>query len=257
MSPNPFLKIVQITYSMIVWLFLIISLVPLFAIDFIVWLFTFWWDKRTWVLHRYSIFWALIYVWANPLWKISIKGRENIRKKKTYVIISNHQSALDIVVLYRLYTHFKWIAKRELFSVPFVGWNLQLNRHVPIDRNSSRSALKMMQKALNHLNQGSSILIFPEGTRSTDGAIKRFKDGAFIIAKKAEVAILPVVINGTLETLPKSGMVGGRQTFIIKVLPEIPYESFKDKSNSEIAKEMQELMTSEHKKIAPKYYESL
>lgn len=254
MSPNPFLKIVQIIYSVFVWLFLIISCFPLFTIDFIIWLFTFWWDKRTWVLHRFSIFWALIYVWLNPLWKINIKGTENIRKKKTYVIISNHQSALDIVVLYRLNTHFKWIAKRELFKVPFVGWNLMLNRHVPIDRGSTRSALNMMQKAVDHLNQGSSILIFPEGTRSTDGSIKRFKDGAFIIAKKAEVAILPVVTNGTLETLPKSGLVGGRQTFEIRVLPEIPYDSFKDKSPTDIAQEMQQLMVDEHKKIAPKYY---
>jgi 1-acyl-sn-glycerol-3-phosphate acyltransferase len=254
MSTNPFLKIVQIIYSIIVWLFLIISCFPLFIIDFVIWLFTFWWDKRTWILHRFSIFWALIYVWLNPLWKINIKGRENISKKKTYVIISNHQSALDIVVLYRLFTHFKWIAKRELFKVPFVGWNLMLNRHVPIDRNSSQSALIMMQKAVDHINQKSSILIFPEGTRSNDGSIKRFKDGAFIIAKKANVAIIPIVLNGTLETLPKSGMIGGRQTFTIHVLPEIPYDSFKDKSPTDIAKEMQQLMIDEHKKIAPKYY---
>ncbi|NOU19805.1 MAG: 1-acyl-sn-glycerol-3-phosphate acyltransferase [Bacteroidales bacterium] len=254
MRTNPFLKIVQIIYSIIVWSFMIISCFPLFIVDFIIWLLTFWWDKRTWVLHRYSIFWALIYVWLNPLWKINIKGGENIKKKKTYVIISNHQSAMDIVVLYRLLTHFKWIAKRELFKVPFVGWNLRLNKHVPIDRNSPKSALEMMQKAVNHLNQGSSILIFPEGTRSEDGVIKRFKDGAFIIAKRAEVAILPVVINGTLETLPKSGMVGGRQTFVIHVLPEIPYDSFKDKSLADISKEMHQLLTEEHKKIAPKYY---
>lgn len=254
MSTNPYIKIVKAAYSIFVWLFLAISCFPLFAIDFIIWLLTFWWDKRTWVLHRYSIFWALIYVWLNPLWKINIKGRENIRKGKTYVIISNHQSALDIVVLYRLYTHFKWIAKRELFNVPFVGWNLRLNRHVPIDRNSPRSAVLMMQKAIAHLKQGSSILVFPEGTRSEDGTIRRFKEGSFVIAKKAEVAILPVILNGTLETLPKSGMIGGRQTFIIHVLPEIPYESFKDKSPADIAKEMQQLLTEEHKKIAPKYY---
>ena len=254
MSPKPFLKIVQIIYSIFAWVFLIITCFPLFLFDFIIWLLTFWWDKRTWILHRYSIFWAMFYIWCNPLWKIDIKGRKNIRKRKTYVIISNHQSALDIVILYRLGTHFKWIAKRELFKVPFVGWNLILNRHVPVDRNSSRSAMVMMKKAVDHLKQGSSILVFPEGTRSGDGAIKRFKDGAFIIAEKAEVAILPVVINGTLETLPKSGMIGGRQTFTIHVLPEIPYDSFKGKSPSEIAKEMQQLMIEEHKKIAPKYY---
>jgi len=254
MGTNLFLKIVKIIYSFIVWVILIVSCFPLFAIDFIIWLLTFWWDKRTWILHRYSIFWALIFVWANPLWRIDIRGRKNINRKKTYVIISNHQSALDIVILYRLFTHFKWIAKRELFKVPFIGWNLTLNRHVAIDRNSSRSAVQMMQKATAHIKQGSSILIFPEGTRSQDGAIRRFKDGAFIIAKKAEVAILPVVINGTLETLPKNGMVGGRQIFDIRVLPEIPYESFKDKSPADIAKEMHQLLTDEHKKIAPKYY---
>lgn len=254
MASNVFRKIVQIIYSIIVWSFLVVSCFPLFAIDFIIWLLTFWWDKRTWVLQRYSIFWAMIFIWGNPLWKIDIRGRKNIKKRKTYVIISNHQSALDIVVLYRLYTHFKWVAKRELFKVPFVGWNLTLNRHVAVDRSSSKSALQMIQKSIAHLKQGSSILIFPEGTRSEDGQIRRFKDGAFIIAKKAEVSILPVVINGTLETLPKSGMVGGKQVFDIRVLPEIPYESFKDKSPADIAKEMHELLTEEHKKIAPKYY---
>lgn len=254
MSANPFLKIVKIIYSVLIWLILIISCFPLFAIDFIIWLLTFWWDKRTWILHRYSIFWALIFIWGNPLWKIDIRGQKNINRKKTYVIISNHQSALDIVILYRLYAHFKWIAKRELFKVPFIGWNLILNRHVAIDRNSASSAVLMMQKAITHIRQGSSILIFPEGTRSEDGAIRRFKDGAFVIAKKAEVAILPVILNGTLEAVPKNGMIGGKQTFDIRVLPEIPYESFKDKSTAEIAKEMHQLLTEEHKKIAPKYY---
>ncbi len=254
MSHNPFLKIIQIIYSLYIWVFLVVTCIPLFIIDFLVWLVTFLFDKRTWLLHRYSTFWALFYVWTNPLWKLDVKGRENIKKGKTYVIISNHQSALDIVVLYGINTHFKWIAKRELFKVPVVGWNLVLNRHIPVNRNSPKSAAIMIKKALDHLKQGSSILVFPEGTRSTDGEIKRFKDGAFLIAQKANVSILPVVINGTLETVPKSGLIGGRQKFIIRVLPEIPYESFKDKSTSEIAKEMHSLMVEKHKEIAPKYY---
>ena len=256
MSSNSFLKIVQIFYSIIIWLFLVVTCIPHFLIDFTIWLLTFWFDKRTWILHRYSIFWAYFYIWTNPLWRIDVKGRENIKKGKTYVFVSNHQSALDIVVLYGLRTHFKWIAKRELFKVPVVGWNLMLNRHISIDRNSPRSAAKMMQKALNHLKQGSSILVFPEGTRSTDGEIKRFKDGAFLIAKKAEVSIIPVVINGTLKTLPKSGLIGFKQTFVIRILPEIPYESFKDKSTTDIAKEMHQLMVEKHREIAPEYYKS-
>jgi 1-acyl-sn-glycerol-3-phosphate acyltransferase len=84
----------------------------------------------------------MFYIWINPGWKVKVLGLEKIDKNKAYVIVSNHQSAFDIVLLYRLYTHFKWVAKRELAKVPVIGWNLLLNDSILIDRASAVSTKK-------------------------------------------------------------------------------------------------------------------
>jgi len=244
----------QIIVSTMVWIFLGISSFILFIPDLIIWALTFWWDKRLWILHRYSIVWSLFYVYINPFWRIKVEGQENLEAGKVYVIISNHQSAFDIILLYRLMTHFKWVAKKELFKVPVIGWNLMLNRHVKLDRKSIKSALKMMQDSANHLKQGSSILIFPEGTRSSDGQIKRFKDGAFILAKKTSVPILPVVINGSFELLGKNGVIKLKQDLFIKILPEIPVEQMEKLETIDLTRGTQNIMTEIHRQIAPEYY---
>lgn len=240
----------------IIWLLVGITSIAFFIVDIALWLLTFWWDKRLWLLQRFSCVWALFYIWANPSWKIDFKGKENIRKGQTYIIISNHQSALDIVLLYRLWMQFKWVAKREIFRVPLIGWNLWLNKHIAIDRTSIKGARKMITDAQKHLSMGSSVLIFPEGTRSIDGAIKRFKDGAFVLAKKTNYPILPVVIDGSMEVFPKKGYVlKGKQTFTMRILPEISPESYQHKEVDELTMEVQELFIAHHKALAPKYYE--
>ena len=171
------------------------------------------------------------------------------------MLFRSHQSALDIVLLYRLWMQFKWVAKREIFKVPIIGWNLWLNKHIAIDRTSLKGARKMINEAQKNLNMGNSVLIFPEGTRSTDGAIKRFKDGAFVLAKKTNYPILPIIINGSMEVFPKKGYtLKGSQTFIMRVLPEITPELYQNKEVDELTREVQELFTNYHKQIAPKYY---
>ncbi|PKP37213.1 MAG: 1-acyl-sn-glycerol-3-phosphate acyltransferase [Bacteroidetes bacterium HGW-Bacteroidetes-15] len=239
----------------IVWLLIGLTSFAFFVIDAVIWLLTFWWDKRLWILHRFSCVWALFYIWINPFWKIDIKGRENVRKNQAYIIISNHQSAFDIVLLYKLWMHFKWVAKREIFRVPLIGWNLWLNKHIAIDRASIRGARKMILEAQLNLNMGNSVLIFPEGTRSTDGAIKRFKDGAFVLAKKTNFPILPIVIEGSMEVFPKKGYtLKGKQTFTMRILPEIGHEKYQNIEVDELTKRMQETLTKTHREIAPKYY---
>jgi len=239
----------------IVWLLVVFTCSLFFIGDVVVWLLTFWWDRRLWVLQRYSIVWALFYIWINPFWRIDFAGKENIKKGQSYIIVANHQSAFDIVLLYRLWMHFKWVAKREIFRVPFIGWNLWLNRHIVIDRASVRGAKKMMLEAQKHLADRTSVLIFPEGTRSVDGAIKRFKEGAFALAKKTNVPILPVVINGSREVFPKNSyVIKGAQKFTMRVLPAIQPETFVGKSVDELALEVQERMVEVHKEIAPGYY---
>jgi len=243
--------------SAIAWFLIGLSAFAFFLIDALVWLLTFWWDRKLWLLQRYSIVWAMFYFWVNPFWKIDFTGKENIRKGQAYIIISNHQSAMDIALLYRLWMHFKWVAKREIFRIPVIGWNLWLNRHIAIDRNSIKGALKMMKEAETHLKMGSSVLIFPEGTRSADGSIKRFKDGAFVLAQKTGFPILPVVINGTREVVSKESIrIKGRQRLSLQVLPEISPDYYNGKSIFELTAEMQQRITDEHKKIAPQYYKN-
>jgi 1-acyl-sn-glycerol-3-phosphate acyltransferase len=239
----------------IVWLLIGISAFLFFLLDAVVWLLSFWWDKRLWLLHRYSIVWAMFYIWINPFWKIDIAGEKNIRKGQPYIIISNHQSAMDIVLLYRLRMHFKWVAKREIFKIPVIGWNLWLNRHIAIDRTSVKGALKMIKQAQEHLKQGNSVLIFPEGTRSTDGKIKRFKDGAFVLAKKANYPILPVVIEGTMEVLPKEGYtIKGKQTLKMRILPEVAPENFQNMDVVELTQTLHNQLSEAHAQLAPQHY---
>lgn len=239
----------------IVWLLVGITSIVFFIVDAVIWLLTFWWDKRLWLLHRYSCFWAMFYIWANPFWKIDLEGKENIKKGQTYIIISNHQSAFDIVLLHRLWMHFKWVAKRELFRIPIIGWNLWLNKHIVIDRTSVRDARKMILEAQKNLNMRNSVLIFPEGTRSSDGTIKRFKNGAFVLAKKTNFPILPVIIEGTKEVFPRKGYVlKGSQTFTMRVLKPIEPSEYAEKDVNELTNEMNKMYVEIHCKMAPKHY---
>jgi len=241
--------------TIIGWILIGVSSFAFFIIDALVWLLTFWWDKRLWILHRYSIVWALFYIWVNPFWKINFSGRENVRKGQTYVIVSNHQSAMDIVLLYRLWMHFKWVAKRELFRIPVIGWNLWLNKHIAINRSSVKGALKMMKQAETHLKMRSSVLIFPEGTRSNDGTVKRFREGAFVLAQKTGFPILPVVVNGTREVISTDSLhIKGKQVLTLTILPEITPDFYMEKPVGELVAHVQKIITNEHKSIAPEYY---
>lgn len=240
----------------LVWTLIGLSSIIFFAFNILVWLFTAWWDKELRLLHRYSIFWAMFYIRINPFWKIDIQGEEHIRKGQPYIIISNHQSAMDIVLLYRLRMHFKWVAKREIFNIPVIGWNLWLNRHIAIDRTRLKGALKMVKEAQYHLNRNTSVLIFPEGTRSTDGQIKRFKDGAFVLAKKTEYPVLPVIIDGSMEVIPKNGYtIKGKQVLKMRILPAILPDEFREKEIGQFIEEVHTLCVNTHKQIAPQYYD--
>jgi 1-acyl-sn-glycerol-3-phosphate acyltransferase len=139
--------------------------------------------------------------------------------------VANHQSFLDILILFRLFRHFKWVSKAEMFRIPCIGWNMSLNRYVKLRRGSPESIAHMMAACEKHLAQGSSIMIFPEGTRSEDGRLRSFKHGAFTLARNANVPLLPIVVEGTAHALPKHGFVlRGRHAIRVRVLPEIPLE---------------------------------
>ena len=173
---------------------------PIFAISALT-------DKRRRLLHWFSCVWGSHYIWALPLWSVRWSGRDNIVDGEAYMIVANHQSLGDNLALYGLFKHFKWVSKSSIFKVPFIGWNMWANRYVPLVRGDRVSVMHMLELCRDHLKQGSSILMFPEGTRSTDGRMKAFKLGAFSLAQEQGVKIVPIVIDGTAEALPKSGIM--------------------------------------------------
>jgi 1-acyl-sn-glycerol-3-phosphate acyltransferase len=203
------------------------SSIALFPIALLIRIVTGPFDPQLRALHLFTCFWASIYSWLNPAWPVTIEGRERIRPGVPYVFVANHQSLLDILVLFRLFTHFKWVSKVENFRVVCVGWNMRLNRYIEIRRGDTASTGQMMQKCEATLRAGNPIMMFPEGTRSVDGRLRPFKIGAFVLAQRAHVPILPILIEGTGPALPKRGFVlQGKHPIRIRVLDEISPDSF-------------------------------
>jgi 1-acyl-sn-glycerol-3-phosphate acyltransferase len=232
--------------SVLFWASIVVSSVPLFLIAVLIWLVTLPFDRRLVLLHRYTCFWASLYSWLNPAWRVHVVGRENVRPGATYVMVANHLSFLDILVLFRLQRHFKWVSKIEMFRIPAIGWNMRMNRYVQLVRGDRKSVLQMMAECRRTLGEGSSVMIFPEGTRSPDGKLRAFKPGAFQLALEAQVPILPIVVSGTANALPKHGFVlRGRHQIGIRVLPEISYESFAGASVDELTERVHALFTRE------------
>ena len=199
---------------------------------------TFWWDKQRYIQQRFTCFWGCSIVFVNPLWRIIIEGREKMRDEPR-IYICNHQSMLDILTLYYTHGFFRWIAKQELMKFPILGWVMYLNQDIPISRGDKKSTIKLMEKTQKHIQNGVSIMIFPEGTRSKDGSIKRFKEGAFKMALQNKVPIHPIILDGAQTALPKGSLLlRKKQRIILRVFDEIPYEQFKDKSVATLTKEM-------------------
>ena len=201
-----------------IWFVGIILIIVLFPVTLLVWLLTFPFDPARRITHAMLVFQGMVLAYAVPVWRIKMEGRKKADRKTTYVIISNHQSILDILLLNSLRYRYKWISKIENTKVPFVGWYLKMADYITVDRGNSESKDKMMTEALAVLKKGISLMIFPEGTRSPDSRIGFFKRGAFQLALTAGVPILPVLIEGTGGVLPKHGLIfGGFHRITIRV----------------------------------------
>lgn len=227
--------------SSLFWLFLAVTSILLFPAAVLVWAVTAPFDPRLRLLHRFTCFWASLYTWLNPAWPVRVEGRGKIRPGEAYVMVANHLSLLDILVLFRLFTHFKWVSKVENFRVPFIGWNMRLNRYIPLRRGDRASVVAMMRACRETLDAGNPIMMFPEGTRSPTGRMRRFKTGAFEVALAAKRPILPIAIEGTARALPKRGFVlRGRHPIRVTVLDPIPYEAFAGESVEALTERVRE-----------------
>ena len=256
-STNPQIHksiIPRLIYSTFYCLYAIVTTPVIFFVAFALLLLTFPFDRNRKILHYYSYFWGLQYFWIAPWWHLRINGLENVTPKKKYIIMANHQSLIDICLLYKIPQPFKWISKKEVLRMPFVGWALWLHRDILISRD--RAGLKkMLKEAQEYLRRNVSIILFPEGTRTKDGQMHDFKEGGFLLAKTTKTAILPIVLDGTFDVLHKnSRLLRRKQTFYINILPEISEEEVAATPTKEMMHRLYGLMRNVHQQMAPEKY---
>ena len=219
----------MVLVSIIYWAFFLLMLPLLVLPAVIIWAITFPFDRRLVILHMYSCFWGCFYIYMNPIWKVRFEGRKRLPWRESVVIVTNHASLVDILVLYALYRPYKWVSKASNFKLPFIGWNMRLNRYVPLVRGNRESVLQMMDMCRDYLNSGNSVLIFPEGTRSKTGALQPFKDGAFQLAMETGRPVVPIAVTGTSRTLPKHGLIlRDAMDARVEVLEPLQPEDFED-----------------------------
>ena len=157
-----------------------------------------------------------------PLWDFSVEGQPPADiGARAYIVLANHASTADPFLLSWLPWDMQWVVKEELMRAPVVGWLIRLGGDIPLRRGEGESVRAMLSSCRHALRHGLSVMIFPEGTRSRDGAVRAFKDGAFQLAIAEGAPVLPIAIAGTRRCMPKGSAWFGRARAIARVLAPI------------------------------------
>jgi len=186
--------------------------------------------------------------WARGLFKLcgvelEVTGQEHMLLNQSYIVVANHSSYMDIPALFGgLPTTPQFIAKRELARIPFVGTALRQGRHVLVERGNRASARDSLEYAASHVREGATILVFPEGTRSTTDEVGQFKTGAFRLAKQAGAPILPVGIWGTRHVLPKHGRLLRPRPVRVRIGPAFSPEKVQSADLKALSREARDLV---------------
>lgn len=171
----------------------------------------------------------------NPNWTIILENYDQIDHRKPYIMVSNHLSNADIPVISNLPWEMKWVAKKELFEMPFFGWLLKFAGDIPVDRSSSGKRAAIFQRCKYYLDRNVSVIFFPEGTRSRSGKLNKFAIGAFDLAIKEKIPVLPIVLDGTQECLPKKSWMFDQNVFVkLKVLEPVYTDQYESNQNFEL-----------------------
>ncbi len=163
-------------------------------------------DPHGKMVYRITMLWAWAILRAGGV-KLKLAGLEKLDPNRPYIFMANHQSNVDIPILVHSLTRFqlRWIAKKELLWVPFFGWALWAAKHITVDRTNPKNAAKSLRRAKERIAAGISVVVFPEGTRSRDSGLQRFKKGGFLLAVQTDTEIVPVTIKGSGDLLPPGG----------------------------------------------------
>jgi 1-acyl-sn-glycerol-3-phosphate acyltransferase len=157
---------------------------------------------------RYAAGWlfrrlAVVHQTLNPMWRFRVRGELPPDPRRPYVVVANHESFVDILLISHLPWEMKWLSKAEFFKFPIVGWLMRMAGDIPLVRGDRESSTVAMAKARQRLDQKVSVMIFPEGTRSPSGELAAFKNGAFQLAIEAQLPVLPLAVHGARTALRK------------------------------------------------------
>ncbi|CAB4600394.1 MAG: 1-acylglycerol-3-phosphate O-acyltransferase [Actinobacteria bacterium] len=200
------------------WFALGVIVIVWTPIVFVVWIATMPFDKGRYATGYTFRRLCVLHQWLNPMWKFKTSGQLPANKRNPYVMVSNHESFVDMLLLSHLKMEMKYLSKESILRIPLVGWMMKMSGDVSLlrgDRSSGAAALVVCEK---WLKRKMSVMIFPEGTRSFDGEMRAFKDGAFVLAIRTQTPMLPVVVHGTRSALRKSDWRMGDAKAEVRVL---------------------------------------
>ena len=212
------------------------------ALLFVAVLFSLVLDRTGRLVHSIGALWCRIIVRLSGV-KVRVEGVENLPADRPVIMLSNHQGAFDIPVLQGwLPLQFRWVAKKSLFSIPVVGWSMTLAGYISIERERSMKAYRSLLKAAEKIRAGTSVLVFPEGTRSATGRLLPFKKGAFLLASKSGVPVVPIAINGTAGIMKKGSLLIRPAAVTVRVGRPIETQGMDEKTLEKTVREAIESM---------------
>ena len=207
--------------SLWAWLMLGVIVIIWVPMVFAVWMVTAPFDRGRywpgWLFRRLCV----VHTWVNPLWQMRTIGLKVANPRRPYVVVSNHESFADMFLISHLPWEMKWMSKEHFFRFPLVGWLMLMSGDIKLVRGNKKSIVSAMRGAHDRLDKKVSVMLFPEGTRTLDGALGEFKDGAFRLAIDTGCAILPMALVGTREAMPKGDWRFGLTSATVRVLEPI------------------------------------
>jgi 1-acyl-sn-glycerol-3-phosphate acyltransferase len=161
-------------------------------------------DRRGKVIHLYARLWGWLILQSNGV-KVQITGFEHIDPARPSIYMCNHQGTFDIfTLLAHLPVQFRWVAKVGLFRIPVLGWAMSTAGYISLDRSKRKRAYRGMEIAAQKIREGTSVVMFPEGSRSYDGSLQPFMNGGFTLAIRAGVPIYPITVDGSWAIMPRT-----------------------------------------------------
>jgi len=199
-------------------------------------------SKNSNTLHKIVRIWAKCILVASGV-KVTVKGHLNIDPAGSYIYMSNHVSNFDIPVLQAyLPVQFRWLAKAELFKIPIFGYAMQRAGYISINRFDRKSAIQSLNKVAEIIRNGTSVIIFPEGTRSQNQNIQSFKKGGFVLAVDSGVPITPMIIHGTWTIMQKKQILVRPGNVVLEIKKPIKTLDYTRKTKNDLMEKVRNII---------------